>query len=106
MCRSIYVYVLFRTKGLPVTQSPSTPLPPPRERRRLREAASLTQAQLAARLGVPRGTVRGWEAGRAAPRGRKGEAYAKLLTALTGPEDSKPREPRPDSAPEPMRVRV
>jgi DNA-directed RNA polymerase specialized sigma24 family protein/transcriptional regulator with XRE-family HTH domain len=66
----------------------------------------LTQAQLAARLGVTRGTVRGWEAGRTAPRGRKGEAYAKLLTALAGPEDSKPREAGPDSTPEPMRVRT
>ncbi|MFF9283749.1 helix-turn-helix domain-containing protein [Streptomyces griseosporeus] len=62
-----------------MTQSPATPLPPPKERRRLRETASLTQAQLAARLGVSRQTVRAWESGRTAPRGAKGEAYSKML---------------------------
>ncbi|MFJ1973261.1 sigma factor-like helix-turn-helix DNA-binding protein [Streptomyces sp. NPDC087903] len=83
-----------------MTKSPATPLPPPKERRRLREAASLTQAQVAARLGVARETVRGWEAGRTSPRGRKGEAYAKLLTTLAGPDHRKPPEPnrKPDVA--------
>ncbi|SEE32941.1 DNA-directed RNA polymerase specialized sigma subunit, sigma24 family [Streptomyces sp. 3213] len=63
-------------------QTPATPLPPPKERRRLREAASLTQAQLATRVGVSRETVRAWETGRTSPRGRKREAYAKLLNDL------------------------
>ncbi|MFI8302425.1 helix-turn-helix domain-containing protein [Streptomyces sp. NPDC085927] len=72
-----------------MTRSPATPLPPPEERRRLRESRSLTQAQLARRVGVSRETVRAWESGRAAPRGRKGEAYTKLLTAAT------PTEPEP-----------
>ncbi|MFJ3227803.1 helix-turn-helix domain-containing protein [Streptomyces sp. NPDC086783] len=62
-----------------MTQSPATPLPSPKRRRRLREAAGLTQAQIAARMGVSRETVRAWESGRSAPRGRKREAYAKLL---------------------------
>ncbi|MCX3058341.1 sigma factor-like helix-turn-helix DNA-binding protein [Streptomyces beihaiensis] len=62
-----------------MTQSPATPLPTPKERRRLREAKSLTQDQVAARLGVTRETVRSWETGRTAPRGRKRQAYAKLL---------------------------
>ena len=65
-----------------MTQTPATPLPPPKERRRLREAASLTQAQLATRVGVSRETVRAWETGRTSPRGRKREAYAKLLNEL------------------------
>ena len=65
-----------------MTQSPATPLPPPKERRRLREAGSLTQAQVAERVGVSRETVRSWETGRTTPRGRKREAYAKLLTSL------------------------
>ncbi|WP_262056142.1 helix-turn-helix domain-containing protein [Streptomyces sp. STR69] len=65
-----------------MTQTPATPLPPPKERRRLREAASLTQAQLATRVGVSRETVRAWETGRTTPRGRKREAYAKLLNDL------------------------
>ncbi|CAL9446501.1 hypothetical protein SUDANB6_02347 [Streptomyces sp. enrichment culture] len=65
-----------------MTQSPVTPLPPPKTRRRLREAASLTHAQVAKQLGVTRDTVRAWEKGRTPPHGRKGEAYAKLLSAL------------------------
>ncbi|MEU6911980.1 sigma factor-like helix-turn-helix DNA-binding protein [Streptomyces olindensis] len=65
-----------------MTQSPAMPLPPPKERRRLREAASLTRAQLASRVGVTSETVRGWETGRVTPRGRKGEKYAKLLNSL------------------------
>lgn len=62
-----------------MTQNPATPLPTPKERRRLREAKSLTQAQLAAKVGVTRETVRSWESGRTTPRGRKREAYARLL---------------------------
>ncbi|MEU9555204.1 helix-turn-helix domain-containing protein [Streptomyces fumanus] len=69
-----------------MTQTPAIPLPPPGARRRLREAASMTQAQLAARVGVSRETVRAWETGRTTPRGRKGEAYARLLDALAGGE--------------------
>ncbi|MEV1066751.1 helix-turn-helix domain-containing protein [Streptomyces sp. NPDC050263] len=61
---------------------PVPPLPSPKERRRLREAASLTQAQVAARVGVARETVRAWESGRTAPRGPEREAYAKLLASL------------------------
>ncbi|MGW0910663.1 helix-turn-helix domain-containing protein [Streptomyces sp. NPDC002784] len=66
-----------------MTQSPAIPLPPPKERRRLRESSSLTQAQVAARVGVTRETVRAWETGRMTPRGRKREAYARLLSELT-----------------------
>ncbi|MFF3845141.1 helix-turn-helix domain-containing protein [Streptomyces sp. NPDC002328] len=72
------------------TQSPGTPLPPPKERRRLRESASLTQAQLAAQLGVARETVRAWESGRTTPRGRRREAYAKLLASLTDTPEPEP----------------
>ncbi|MFI9153909.1 helix-turn-helix domain-containing protein [Streptomyces sp. NPDC053367] len=68
-----------------MTQSPATPLPPPKERRRLREAARLTQGQLAARVGVTRETVRAWETGRTTPRGRKREVYAKVLASLADP---------------------
>ncbi|MCX4764462.1 helix-turn-helix domain-containing protein [Streptomyces sp. NBC_01275] len=66
-----------------MTQSPATPLPPPEERRRLRETGALTQDQIAVRVGVTRATVRSWETGRTTPRGRKREAYAKLLTSVT-----------------------
>ncbi|MEV6478732.1 sigma factor-like helix-turn-helix DNA-binding protein [Streptomyces sp. NPDC051576] len=81
-----------------MTQNPATPLPPPKERRRLREAGSLTQAQVAARMGVSRETVRSWETGRTTPRGRKREAYGKLLTSLeqeatvTEPQQEPPAE--------------
>lgn len=64
-----------------LTQSPASPLPSPKERRRLREAKSLSQADVATRLGVTRETVRSWESGRTTPRGRKRGAYVKLLTA-------------------------
>ncbi|MFI1357041.1 helix-turn-helix domain-containing protein [Streptomyces sp. NPDC020898] len=66
-----------------MTQSPAIPLPPPAERRRLREAQSLTQAQVAERVGVGRDTVRAWEAGRTTPRGRKAQTYASLLAAAS-----------------------
>ncbi|MGW3669356.1 helix-turn-helix domain-containing protein [Streptomyces sp. NPDC005141] len=69
-----------------MTQSPSTPLPAPKERRRLREDQSLTQSEMATRLGVSRATVRSWETGRTTPRGRKREAYVRLLNA--DPADS------------------
>ncbi|MFP3992798.1 helix-turn-helix transcriptional regulator, partial [Streptomyces sp. E11-3] len=62
-------------------QNPASPLPPPKERRRLRESKALTQAQVAARVGVTRETVRSWESGRTQPRGRTLEAYAELLGA-------------------------
>ncbi|GGW84000.1 hypothetical protein GCM10010297_00640 [Streptomyces malachitofuscus] len=65
-----------------MTRSPATPLPPPKERRRLREAHALTRAQLAERVGVRPDTVRSWEAGRSTPRGRNREAYAQLLAGL------------------------
>lgn len=75
-----------------MTQSPATPLPSPTERRRLREAGSLTQDQVAARVGVSRDTIRAWESGRRTPRGRRREAYAKLLAGL-------PKEPVPEPGP-------
>ncbi|MFD5481024.1 helix-turn-helix domain-containing protein [Streptomyces hawaiiensis] len=88
-----------------MTQSPAIPLPPPKERRRLREAASLTRAQLASRVGVTSETVRGWETGRSTPRGRKGEKYAKLLDSLgdeagmTPPQDGAADSDDPAPAP-------
>ncbi|WP_367044398.1 helix-turn-helix domain-containing protein [Streptomyces sp. Je 1-332] len=65
-----------------MTQSPATPLPSPKERRRLREAKRLSQAEIAAKVGVTRETVRSWEAGRSTPRGRKRDIYTKLLAEI------------------------
>ncbi|MGI5393196.1 helix-turn-helix domain-containing protein [Streptomyces sp. CA-251251] len=78
-----------------MTRSPASPLPPPKARRRLRENAALTQAQLAARVGVTHETVRAWESGRSTPRGRKREAYAKLLSTLAAEAASRQAEPVP-----------
>ncbi|MHC8424684.1 helix-turn-helix domain-containing protein [Streptomyces sp. NB004] len=79
-----------------MTRSPGTPLPPPKARRRLREAAALTQTQLADRMGVTRATVRTWESGRTTPRGRKREAYAELLKSLAEDEAARAAEPAPE----------
>ncbi|MGW4166879.1 sigma factor-like helix-turn-helix DNA-binding protein [Streptomyces chartreusis] len=65
-----------------MTQTSAVPLPPPEERRRLREAGALTQAQVAERVGVSRETVRAWESGRTTPRGRRREVYAQLLWSI------------------------
>ncbi|MGW6582470.1 helix-turn-helix domain-containing protein [Streptomyces globisporus] len=55
------------------------PLPSPKERRRLREAKSLSEEEVAAAVGVTRATVRSWETGRTSPRGRKRALYAELI---------------------------
>ncbi|OEJ25441.1 hypothetical protein AR457_14220 [Streptomyces agglomeratus] len=62
--------------------APADPLPSPKERRRLREAKSLTQEQVATALGVSRETIKAWESGRVNPRRRKRAAYAKLLASF------------------------
>ncbi|MFF4853719.1 helix-turn-helix domain-containing protein [Streptomyces rubiginosohelvolus] len=68
------------------------PLPSPKERRRLREAKSLSEEEVAAAVGVTRATVRSWETGRTSPRGRKRALYAKLIA----PEPAvKPRVVKP-----------
>ncbi|MEU5982118.1 helix-turn-helix domain-containing protein [Streptomyces sp. NPDC047434] len=68
----------------------AAPLPSPKERRRLREARALSEAQVAEAVGVTRATVRSWETGRTDPRGRKLEAYVKLLGALDEAPDEEP----------------
>ncbi|MFI8002029.1 sigma factor-like helix-turn-helix DNA-binding protein [Streptomyces sp. NPDC086010] len=59
--------------------SGAAPLPSPKERRRLREARSLSEEQVAAAMGVTPATVRAWETGRSTPRGRRRTAYARLI---------------------------
>ncbi|MFF4135793.1 sigma factor-like helix-turn-helix DNA-binding protein [Streptomyces mirabilis] len=78
-----------------MTRAPETPLPSPKECRRLREAQSLSQADVAAALGVTRATVRSWEKGRTTPRGTKRDAYARLLT---GAEEVTPHQENPAPA--------
>ncbi|WP_432076456.1 sigma factor-like helix-turn-helix DNA-binding protein [Streptomyces wuyuanensis] len=76
------------------TEAAAPPLPSPKERRRLREAKALSEEQAAEALGVTRATIRSWETGRSDPRGRKREAYAKLLAACTA--ELSCREPSPE----------
>ncbi|WP_282694434.1 helix-turn-helix domain-containing protein [Streptomyces sp. CC208A] len=76
--------------------SAATALPTPKERRRLREALALSEEQVAEAVGVTKATVKSWEAGRSAPRGRKREAYVRLLRGT--PEASAPA-PAPTPAP-------
>ncbi|MFF5448487.1 telomere-associated protein Tap [Streptomyces sp. NPDC012888] len=57
-------------------------LPHPDERRRLREAAGLSQEQIAKALSVRRETITSWESGRTDPRPPKRAAYLRLLDGL------------------------
>ncbi|MFJ6510972.1 helix-turn-helix domain-containing protein [Streptomyces sp. NPDC091406] len=78
-------------------EAAAPPLPSPKERRRLREAKSLSEEQVAATVGVTRATVRSWETGRSSPRGRKRALYAKLLA----PEPAAPPTTAPPAPPVP-----
>ncbi|MFF4231384.1 sigma factor-like helix-turn-helix DNA-binding protein [Streptomyces sp. NPDC001820] len=76
------------------THSVPTPLPSYKERRRLREANFLSEAEAASAIGVTRATIRSWETGRTNPRGRNRELYARLLAdpaERTG-QEGEPRE--------------
>ncbi|GGV53448.1 telomere-associated protein Tap [Streptomyces spectabilis] len=57
-------------------------LPPPQERKRLREAAGLSQEQIAKALKSRRETIGNWESGETEPRPPKRAAYARLLEKL------------------------
>ncbi|MFJ5706234.1 helix-turn-helix domain-containing protein [Streptomyces sp. NPDC093105] len=81
--------------------STATALPTPKERRRLREALALSEEQVAEAMGVTKATVKAWETGRSSPRGRKREAYVKLLTgapADRGPTPAPTGNVRPRAA--------
>ncbi|TDC63840.1 helix-turn-helix domain-containing protein, partial [Streptomyces hainanensis] len=73
----------------------ASPLPSPDERRRLRAAAGLAQADIARALGVRAGTVAAWETGRSEPTLDRRAAYARLLGGLAD------RYPAPDTTTEP-----
>ena len=50
--------------------------------RQLRQHARITQAELAAEVGVARSTIAMWEAGERRPRGPKAAAYGRALRGL------------------------
>jgi DNA-binding transcriptional regulator YiaG len=57
-------------------------LPPPDERRRIRLAAGVTYAEIAAELEVSAVTAMRWEQGAATPRRHRAIAYRQLLEQL------------------------
>ncbi|MEU2689515.1 helix-turn-helix transcriptional regulator [Streptomyces hygroscopicus] len=73
---------LFSAVDALLEQAVRDPLPEPAERKRLREAAGLTQDQVAGALQTRREAVGNWEAGRTEPRPPKRAAYARLLEGL------------------------
>ncbi|MFE2716956.1 telomere-associated protein Tap [Streptomyces mirabilis] len=75
---------LFGAVDALLEQVAQDPLPPPAERKRLREAAGLSQAQVARALDARRESVGNWESGRSEPRPPKRAAYARLLDGLAG----------------------
>jgi DNA-binding XRE family transcriptional regulator len=91
---------LFSAVDALLEQVPNDDLPPPAERRRLREAAGLSQAQVAAALGTRREAVGSWEAGQREPRPPQRAAYARLLEGLAQRFPAVPADaPRPPAAP-------
>ncbi|MEU2556728.1 helix-turn-helix transcriptional regulator [Streptomyces sp. NPDC013313] len=82
-----------------------SPLPPPAERRRLRQAHALTLDEVAAALQVRRATVGAWESGKTEPRPPEREAYARLLEQLAtlypAPEESTGAEQEDTALPQP-----
>ncbi|MER6089648.1 telomere-associated protein Tap [Streptomyces bluensis] len=81
-----------------------SPLPPPAERKRLRQAHGLTLDEVATALKVRRATVSGWEAGRTEPRPPERDAYARLLKRLAAlyPADNDTTPPAQDTEPVPQ----
>ncbi|MER6052658.1 helix-turn-helix transcriptional regulator [Streptomyces sp. NPDC001793] len=74
------------------------PLPPPAERKRLRQAHGLTLDEVAAALQVRRATVSGWEAGKTEPRPPERDAYARMLKQLAQLYPINPPAPPADTA--------
>ncbi|MEE1782675.1 helix-turn-helix transcriptional regulator [Streptomyces sp. SP17BM10] len=72
---------------------PGLQLPEPAERARLREAAGVTQAQLAKALQTTTQTVKNYENGRSQPKPPRLEAYVRLLEGWAA------KYPAPDTAP-------
>jgi DNA-binding transcriptional regulator YiaG len=90
---------LFSAVDALLEQVPSYDLPPPAERRRLREAAGLSQTQIATALGTRREAVGSWEAGQREPRPPQRAAYARLLEGLAQRFPTPPAD-APEQAPE------
>lgn len=57
-------------------------MPPPERRREIREAAGLSQREIAEAMGVDTSTVHRWESGETLPRGERLRVYLDLLRRL------------------------
>ncbi|MFD4413471.1 telomere-associated protein Tap [Streptomyces sp. NPDC058476] len=86
---------LFGAVDALLEQVAQDPLPPPAERKRLREAAGLSQGQIAKALDARRESVGNWESGRSEPRPPKRAAYARLLDGLAARFPAAPNAPAP-----------
>ncbi|MDI3101843.1 helix-turn-helix transcriptional regulator [Streptomyces sp. AN-3] len=95
---------LFSAVDALLEQVAQNDLPSPAERRRLRDAAGLSQAQIAKVLDTRRETVASWESGRYEPRPPQRAAYARLLEKLAerfpAPDESSAPDPEPAAVPE------
>ncbi|MBM7443139.1 helix-turn-helix transcriptional regulator [Streptomyces sp. HB132] len=78
-------------------------IPPPAERQRLREAANLSRAQVAAAVGVGRTTVANWETGHSDPTPPGRLPYLQLLKGLA---EIYPATSAPAATPEPTPERT
>ncbi|MFB7076463.1 telomere-associated protein Tap [Streptomyces sp. NPDC056308] len=76
-------------------------LPSPDERKRLREAAGLSQEQIAKAMKSRRETIGNWESGETEPRPPKRAAYARLLEGLAARFPA-PGADAPAAAPAPV----
>ncbi|MEU5899688.1 helix-turn-helix domain-containing protein [Streptomyces venezuelae] len=88
--------------ALLAVSGPEAQLPPAEERRALREALNLSQAQVARAIGVSPTTVGGWESGRE-PTGAVREKYAYFLESARTKLDPQPQpQPQPQAEPKPV----
>ncbi|MGY4280754.1 telomere-associated protein Tap [Streptomyces sp. M18.1] len=99
---------LFSAVDALLEQVAQNDLPSPAERRRLRDAAGLSQAQVAKVLDTRRETVASWESGRNEPRPPQRAAYARLLEKLAerfpAPDETPANDPEPAAITEPAAV--
>ncbi|MFF5565806.1 telomere-associated protein Tap [Streptomyces sp. NPDC012623] len=81
-----------------------SPLPPPAERRRLRQAHGLTLDEVATALQVRRATASGWESGKTEPRPPERDAYARMLKQLAQLYPADPNVAADTAVPESLAV--
>ncbi|MFF1443295.1 telomere-associated protein Tap, partial [Streptomyces sp. NPDC058295] len=76
-------------------------LPPPAERARLREAAGITQARLAAAMKTSTQSIKNWENGRSEPKEPRLSAYRRLLDGWAAKNPAHGTAPAPAPAADP-----